>query len=84
VNLAPGYGLPVTRFEPGRSLALKGWGSFDVETLGAGRSRLVCRSETKNGAGAAFYALLVEIPHYVMERRMLVEIKRLAETTGAG
>jgi hypothetical protein len=80
VYLAPGYGMPVTHFEPGRSLALKGWGSFDVEPLDAGRSRLVCRSERKRGVGGAFYMLFVEIPHFVMERKMLVEIRRLVET----
>jgi hypothetical protein len=74
------YGMPVSRFEPGRAIALKGWGSFELEPLPGGRTRLVARGEPPAGIGKAFYALLVEIPHFVMERRMLLGIKERAES----
>jgi hypothetical protein len=79
VHLGPSYGMPVTRFEPGRALALKGWGSFEVEPLDPDRCRLICRGEQTTGVARAAYVLFVELPHYVMERKMLVEIRRLAE-----
>ena len=83
VMLHPAIGLPVSRFEPGRALALEGWGSFELEPLDGGcRTRLVARGEPARGASALFYALLVEIPHFVMEREMLLGIKRRAEGAG--
>jgi hypothetical protein len=80
VKLHWAYGMPVTRFEPGRALALKGWGAFELERLSDGRTRLVARGEQPTGPAKAFYALFVEIPHFVMERRMLLGIKRRAES----
>ena len=73
-------GLAVTRFEPGRAIALEGWGSFELEPLAGGRTRLIARGAAPQGPAArAFYALLVLIPHFVMERRMLLGIKARSE-----
>ena len=80
VKLHWAYGMPVSRFEPGRAIALKGWGSFELEPLPGGRTLLVARGEPPAGTAKAFYALLVEIPHFVMERRMLLGIKERAES----
>lgn len=74
-----GHGLPVTRWEPGRALALKGWGSFELEPLPGGRTRLVARGEPSHGVARIFYELAVLIPHFVMERKMLLAIKQRAE-----
>lgn len=79
VKLHWGYGLPVTRWEPGRALALKGWGSFELEPLPGGRTRLVARGEPPHGVARVFYELAVLIPHFVMERKMLLAIKQRAE-----
>lgn len=79
VKLHWGYGLPVTRWEPGRALALKGWGSFELEPLPGGRTRLVARGEPSHGGARVFYELAVLIPHFVMERKMLLAIKQHAE-----
>lgn len=80
VPLFPGTpGLPVTVFEPGRALGLEGWGLLLVEPAGAGRSRLIVRGRIARGAATAFYLTLLEIPHFVMERQMLLGIKRRAE-----
>jgi hypothetical protein len=79
VPLHPDNGLPVTRFEPGREIGLKGWGTFELAPLPGGRTRMVVRGEPQGAAGRIFYELLVQIPHLVMERRMLVGIKQRAE-----
>ena len=79
VYLHPRTGLPVARFEPGRVLALKNWGAFALEPMGRDRTRLIARGRTPRGAASIVNALLMEIPHFVMERKMLLEIKRRAE-----
>ena len=79
VYLHPLTGLPVARFEPGRVLALQNWGAFVLEPLGGECTRLIARGRVPRGAASIFNALLMEIPHFAMERKMLLEIKRRAE-----
>jgi hypothetical protein len=79
VPLHPTGGLPLARFEPGHALVLEGWGSFVVEPLDGGRTRLVSRSRVPKGWGAISYSLLLEIPHFIMQRKMLLGIKERAE-----
>lgn len=79
VKLHPATGLEVSVFEPGRVLGLKGWGNFVVVPEGPDGCRLIARGRIRRGFAAIAYALLIEIPHFVMERKMLLEIKRLAE-----
>jgi hypothetical protein len=81
VYLHPLNGLPVARFEPGRVLALEHWGAFVLEPHGPGASRLIARGRTPRGMGALANTLLMEIPHFVMERKMLLGIKARAERT---
>jgi hypothetical protein len=84
VYLHPRLGLPVARFEPGRMLALQDWGAFVVAPAGAGHTRLIARGRTQRGAATILNALLMEVPHFVMERKMLLGIKRRAENGPAG
>jgi hypothetical protein len=80
VMLHPLNGLPVSRFEPGREIALEGWGSFAVEPLDGEHSRVVCRGEPHDEPlFTAYYTAFVELPHFLMERRMLLGIKERAE-----
>ena len=79
VHLHPAGGLRVSVFEPGRALGLEGWGTFALEPVGRGRTRLIARGGAPRGAGAVSYAVLMEIPHFLMERRMLLGIKERAE-----
>jgi hypothetical protein len=81
VPLHPRSGLRVTRFEPGHVLALEHWGAFVLEPYGAERTRLIARGRTPRGPASIAAALLLEIPHFVMERKMLLGIKRRAERT---
>jgi hypothetical protein len=83
VHLHPAGGLRVSVFEPGRALALKGWATFALEPLGAGRTRLIARGGVPRGGGAVAYGMLMEIPHFLMERRMLLGIKERAEASRA-
>ena len=46
-------GLPVARFEPGRVLALEGWGAFVLEPHGPDCTRLIARGRTPRGIGVA-------------------------------
>jgi hypothetical protein len=79
VHLHPAGGLRVSVFEPGRALGLEGWGTFALEPLGAERTRVIVRGGTPRGPGAIAYGLLMEIPHFLMERRMLLGIKERVE-----
>jgi hypothetical protein len=81
VYLHPLKGLPVARFEPGRVYALEGWGAWVLEPYGPGCTRLIARGRTPRGVASVFDALLMEIPHFAMERKMLLGIKERAERT---
>jgi uncharacterized protein YndB with AHSA1/START domain len=80
VRLHPAGGLRVSVFEPGRALGLEGWGTFALEPAGPDRTRLIARGGVPRGLAAAAYGVLMELPHFLMERRMLLGIKRRAET----
>jgi hypothetical protein len=81
VHLHPAGGLRVTVFEPGRALGLEGWGTFALEPLGRDRTRLIARGSVPRGVGAVAYGLLMEMPHFLMERRMLLGIKERVEAS---
>jgi hypothetical protein len=83
VHLHPAGGLKVSVFEPGRALGLEGWGIFFLEPVGAAQTRLIARGGVARGVGAAAYGMLMEIPHFLMERRMLLGIKERAESSRA-
>jgi len=79
VMLHPAIGLPLAHFEPDHALVPEGWGSFVLEPIDAQRTRLISRSRVPRGWTAISYALLLEIPHFVMQRKMLLGIKERAE-----
>lgn len=77
--------LTVTFLEPNRLLALEGW-FFQLSPAGPGRTRLLARGydwrEPGRNAGAAELVLrgpFFDFAHFIMERRMLLRIKALAE-----
>ena len=81
VHLHPAGGLRVSVFEPERALGLEGWGTFALEPLGRDRTRLIARGSVPRGVGAVAYGLLMELPHFLMERRMLLGIKERVEAS---
>ena len=79
IRLHPAYGLKVAHFDPNRALVMDGWGAFVVEPIDGNGTRLISRSRVPRGWAALRYALLLEIPHFVMQRKMLLGIKSRAE-----
>ena len=69
----------VRAIEPGTALILDGW-AFVAEPLdGRRRSRLIARTRISGKVAAVGWGLLIEFPHFLMERRMLKGIKERAE-----
>lgn len=66
-------------FEPGRALGLENWGNIVLEPIGDHRTRLMVRGRIPAGTHSLVYAALMELPHFIMERGMLLGIKRRAE-----
>ena len=66
-------------FEPDRRTRARGLGTFALVPVDAEQTRLIARGGVPRGAAAASYAALMEVPHFVMERRMLLGIKERAE-----
>jgi hypothetical protein len=78
------FGWRVARAEPGTVLVLEQWGAFVLLPTTDGGTRLIVR--TRGGGTdrlrdvvlAPFGFLLFEPAHFLMERKMLLEVKRLA------
>lgn len=84
VPLHPAAGLPLAVFEPGRAYVLEGWGAFVLESLDEHTTRLISRTRVPRGLPALMYVLLTELPHFIMQRKMLLQIKQLAERAAGG
>jgi hypothetical protein len=58
-----------------------GW-TFILEADGPESCRLLTRFFAPTGVAGIAYAALVELPHFIMERKMLLEIKRRVTSSG--
>ena len=68
--------------EDGRAFYLDpGWGPFVLEPVGTSQTRLLVRSRSDavNPPARALLGLFFDPIHFTMEKRMMVEVKRLAE-----
>jgi uncharacterized protein YndB with AHSA1/START domain len=76
-------GWTVKDVEPGRALVLQYWGAFVLEPTADGRTRFIIRTKVGNAQtpawAAAFDMMAFQLPHFIMERRMMLRIKSLAE-----
>lgn len=81
VQLSPDVGLPVLAFIRNHALVLKGWGAFVLEPIDTQTTRLLIRNRVPRDGGALLSALLIEIPHFIMERGMMLGLKARAEST---
>lgn len=76
-------GWYVTEVQPNRALVLHYWGAFVLLPEGPHRTRFIVRSTMSDPEiptwGAALAFTLFELPHFIMERRMLLGIKERAE-----
>lgn len=78
----PGWTVAV---EPGHALVLTNWGAFVLNPEGDGRTRFLIRSTMSHPRIPAWAAALdlaaFQLPHFIMQRRMMLTIKALAETS---
>jgi hypothetical protein len=79
VLLHPLSGIRLARFDRNRSYAFEGGWYFALEPLPNDRTRLYARSRVPRGLASLAYAVFIEFPHFVMERKMLLGIKARAE-----
>lgn len=79
LTIFPGFATTFTAVDPPRSLVIQDWGSYVVEPVDAQTSRLIARGHQDREPAALGYVLAIELPHAIMEHRMLVGIKRRAE-----
>lgn len=83
--LGSNLGWRVTAIEPGRAMVLENWGAFVVSPIDVRTTRMHIRSRgsgipTLSGIALTPLSLLVFEPaHFIMERGMLIGIKRRAE-----
>ena len=87
----PGYlgvfeqplGWRVTQAEPGRVLLLENWGAFVLLPISSNQTRFIIRSTISNRNipvwASALNLVTFQLPHFIMERRMMLTIKALAE-----
>ena len=78
-----GPGWSVRYVEPGRALVLDNWGAFILQPTPAGGTRFIIRSTVSNRAIPVWASVVnmvtFQLPHFIMERRMMLTIKALAE-----
>ena len=80
-------GWRVVYVQPPRALVLEDWGAFVLEPTPDGRTRFLIRSTMSNPRvpvwGAAVSLTAFQLPHFIMQRRMMLTIKTLAEHSAA-
>ena len=76
-------GWSVTLAEPGRALVLENWGAFVLLPASNGGTRFLIRSTISHERlpvwAAALNLAAFELPHFIMQRKMMLTIKSLAE-----
>ena len=70
-----------------RALVLENWGAFVLLPDGRGGTRFLIRSTISNAripaAAAAVNLMAFQLPHFIMQRRMMLTLKALAERSAA-
>ena len=76
-------GWTVDEIQPGRAIVLSQWGAFVLLPAEHGKTRFIIRTRIGNEHTPAWAAALdvmtFELPHFIMERKMMLQIKALAE-----
>jgi hypothetical protein len=67
----------VARLDRPRVIVLEDWGAFVLEPVDDNSTRLIAR--TRGRGSPTMNAITWELPHFIMERRMLLGIKQRAE-----
>ena len=80
-------GWTVSAITPERVLVLDKWGTFALEPVADERTRFIIRSTMSHAESpvwaAAANLLAFQLPHFIMQRRMMLTIKSLAEESYA-
>jgi hypothetical protein len=80
-------GWTVTLVDPERAIVLKPWGAFVLIPTENGGTRFIIRSTIANRqipvSASALSFLAFGLPHFMMERRMMLTIKALSEAAPA-
>ncbi len=79
VPLHPLNAPKLARFDRNRSYAFEGGWYFNVKAIDDAHTRLIARTRVPRGLPSLAYAIFVEAPHFIMERKMLLGIKARAE-----
>jgi hypothetical protein len=84
VWLFPATKFKLAAFDPGKAIMLEGWGTVAVEPMDENSTRVIIRSRVMRRASGLYYRLfyhplVAELPHFLIERRMLKGIKEQAE-----
>lgn len=78
-----GPGWTVKRVDPGRALVLENWGAFVLLPTPDRDTRFIIRSTISNRQipiwASVVNMITFQLPHYIMQRRMMLTIKTLAE-----
>lgn len=79
VPLHPLNAVKLARFDRNQTLAFAGGWYLNLVPLDGGHCRLIARSRIPRGIPSLAYAIFVEGPHFIMERKMLLGLKLRAE-----
>jgi hypothetical protein len=79
LTIFEGYTAPLLVVDPPRALVIDSWGAYVIEPIDDSSCRLIARSHTDRDAMGLAYLLAIELPHAIMERKMLLGIKQRAE-----
>jgi hypothetical protein len=76
-------GWRISELAPERAMVLEYWGAFVLEPMADGNTRFIIRSTMSNETVPVWAATLnmmtFQLPHFIMERKMMLRIKELAE-----
>lgn len=78
-----GAGWTVKYLAPGQALVLEDWGAFVLLPTAEGDTRFIIRSTIGHRNlpvwASALNMMTFQLPHFIMQRRMMLTIKRVAE-----
>ena len=66
------------------ALVIENWGAYVIEPVDQTSCRLLARSRAERNPRGVAYLLAIELPHAVMERKMMLGIKARAERSHGG
>lgn len=79
VPLHPLSAPKLARFDRNRTFAFEGGWYFNLLPVDATRARLIARTRVPRGFPSLAYAIFIEGPHFIMERKMLLGLKTRIE-----